>query len=80
MGSIGVVGQVPNFNKLLKKHDIDYQEITAGQYKRTLSLLGEITDEGKQKFTEQIQDTHDLFKNFVKTHRPIVDIDQGCYG
>lgn len=80
MGSIGVIAQVPNLNKLLKKHNIDYQEITAGQYKRTLSLLGEVTDEGKQKFTEQIQDTHDLFKDFVKAHRPIVEIDQVATG
>lgn len=80
MGSIGVVAQIPNLNKLLKKHNIDYQEITAGQYKRTLGILGEVTDEGKKKFTEQIQDTHDLFKNFVKTHRPIVDIDQVATG
>lgn len=80
MGSIGVVAQIPNLNKLLKKHDVEYQEITAGQYKRTLSLFGEITDEGKKKFTEQIQETHDLFKNFVKTHRPIVEIDKVATG
>ena len=80
MGSIGVIAQVPNLNKLLKKHDIDYQEIKAGQYKRTLSLFGEVTNEGKQKFTEQIQDTHNLFKDFVKTHRPIVEIDQVATG
>ena len=80
IGSIGVLAQVPNFSKLLKKHDIDYQEITAGQYKRTLSLFGDITDEGKEKFTEQIQDTHDLFKDFVQTHRPIVEIDNIATG
>ena len=80
MGSIGVLAQIPNLSKLLKKHDIDYQEITAGQHKRTLSLFGEVTEEGKQKFTEQIQDTHDLFKDFVKAHRPIVDIDKVATG
>lgn len=80
MGSIGVLAQIPNLNRLLKKHDIDYQEITAGQYKRTLSIFGEITDQGKEKFTQQIQETHDLFKNFVKTHRPIVEIDKVATG
>lgn len=76
LGSIGVLAQVPNFHRLLKKHDIDYEEYTAGDYKRTISMFGEITDKGKEKFTEQIADTHELFKNFVKEHRPIVDIDK----
>lgn len=76
LGSIGVLAQVPNFHRLLKKNDIDYQEFTAGDYKRTISLFGEITDKGKEKFTQQIEDTHDLFKSFVKEHRPIVDIEK----
>ena len=80
IGSIGVLAQVPNFSKLLKKHDIDYQEIKSGQYKRTLSLFGENTREGQKKFTEQIQDIHNLFKDFVKTHRPVVDVEQIATG
>ncbi|MCB9024880.1 MAG: protease SohB [Bdellovibrionaceae bacterium] len=76
LGSIGVLAQVPNFHKLLKKHDIDYHEYTAGDYKRTISMFGEITDKGKEKFAEQIEDTHLLFKSFVKEHRPIVDIEK----
>jgi len=76
LGSIGVLAQVPNFNKLLKKHDVDYQEITAGEYKRTLSIFGEVTEKGKAKFTDQIIDTHMLFKSFVKEQRPILDVDK----
>jgi serine protease SohB len=74
IGSIGVVAQVPNFHKLLKKHDVDYEEIAAGEYKRTVSMLGEITDKGRTKFREQIEDTHVLFKDFVKQNRPQVEI------
>lgn len=74
IGSIGVLAQVPNFHRLLKKHEVDYEEISSGDYKRTVSILGEITERGRQKFTEQIADTHDLFKSFVAKERPTVNI------
>lgn len=80
LGSIGVLAQVPNFHKLLKKHNVDYEEISSGEYKRTVSLLGEITDKGRTKFLEQITDTHLLFKNFVKQERPLVNIEQVATG
>ncbi len=80
VGSIGVVAQVPNLNRLLKKHQIDYEEITAGDYKRTISLLGEITDRGRQKFMEQIEGTHSLFKDFVSTYRPNMDLSKVATG
>ncbi|MGE0527415.1 MAG: protease SohB [Bdellovibrionales bacterium] len=80
IGSIGVVAQVPNFHRLLKKHDVDFEEITAGEFKRTISLFGEITERGKRKFLEQIEDTHGLFKAFVKTCRPQLDLDQVATG
>lgn len=80
LGSIGVLAQVPNFNRLLKKHEIDYREITAGDYKRTISLFGEITPKGEEKFRSQINQTHDLFKEFVNEHRPQLDIDQVATG
>ena len=44
VGSIGVVAQMPNFNRFLKSKDIDIELHTAGQYKRTLTLLGENTE------------------------------------
>ncbi len=80
VGSIGVVAQVPNIHRLLKKHDVDYEEITAGEYKRTVSMMGEITPEGKKKFNDQIQQTHDLFKSFVTENRPSLDISQVATG
>lgn len=80
VGSIGVVAQVPNFNRLLKKHDVDYKEYTAGDYKRTVSIFGEITEKGEAKFKEQLEVTHDLFKSFVSTNRPNMDISKVATG
>ncbi|MDG4551037.1 MAG: protease SohB [Candidatus Contendobacter sp.] len=80
LGSIGVIAQLPNFNRLLKKHDIDYEQFMAGEYKRTVTLFGENTDKGRHKFQEEIEATHALFKDFVKTHRPRLDLDQVATG
>ncbi len=80
VGSIGVVAQVPNFNRLLKKHDVDYKEYTAGDYKRTVSLFGEITAKGEAKFKEQLEITHELFKTFVSANRPKMDIEKIATG
>ena len=75
LGSIGVVAQIPNVHRLLKKHDVDVELITAGKYKRTLTMLGENTDEGLEKFQSDIEDTHELFKEFVSSHRSNLDMD-----
>jgi serine protease SohB len=80
IGSIGVVAQVPNFHRLLKKHDIDFQEMTAGEFKRTVSVFGEISERGRRKFQEELEDTHQLFKEFVKAHRPKLDLDRVATG
>jgi serine protease SohB len=76
LGSIGVVAQLPNFNRLLKKHDIDVELHTAGAHKRTLTMFGENTDEDREKFVEDLEDTHQLFKAFVGQRRQQVDIDK----
>ena len=80
IGSIGVVAQVPNFNRLLKRNDIDIELHTAGQYKRTLTLLGENTEEGREKFREDLNETHHLFKSFVHEMRPSLDIEAVATG
>lgn len=80
VGSIGVVAQVPNLHRALKKFDVDYKEYTAGEYKRTVSLLGEITEKGEEKFKEQLEDTHVLFKNFVQKFRPQMNISEVATG
>lgn len=75
LGSIGVVAQLPNFNRLLKKHNVDVELHTAGEHKRTLTIFGENTQEGREKFIEDLEDTHELFKDFVAQHRKSVDIN-----
>ena len=75
IGSIGVVAQVPNVHRLLKRHDIDVELLTAGKYKRTLTVLGENTEEGRAKFLEDLENTHHLFKGYVSEHRPEMDIE-----
>ena len=80
LGSIGVIAQLPNFNRLLKKHDIDYEQFMAGEFKRTVTIFGENTDKGRHKFQEEIEITHTLFKDFVKSHRPQLDMDQVATG
>lgn len=80
IGSIGVVAQIPNFNRLLKRNDIDVELHTAGQYKRTLTLFGENTEEGREKFQQDLNETHLLFKQFVHEMRPSLDIDRVATG
>ena len=75
IGSIGVVAQVPNVHRLLKRHDIDVELLTAGKYKRTLTVIGENTKEGREKFLEDLENTHRLFKDYVSDHRPDMDIE-----
>jgi len=74
IGSIGVIAQIPNFHRVLKKHDVDFDQFTAGEFKRTVTMFGENTDEAKAKFREEIEDIHVLFKDFIVQHRPDVDI------
>jgi len=80
IGSIGVLAQIPNFHRLLKKHNIDFEQISAGKYKRTLTLFGENTDENRAKLQQDIEETHELFKQFVKENRNIVDVDKIATG
>ena len=76
IGSIGVLAQIPNFNRLLKKHDIDFEQFSAGKYKRSLSLFGENTEEGRNKLKNELEEVHQLFKQFISENRPDVDIEK----
>ena len=80
LGSIGVIAQLPNFNRLLKKNDIDFEQFTAGEFKRTVTMFGENTEKGKEKFIEELEETHVLFKDFVNEHRPSLDLDKVATG
>ena len=80
VGSIGVIAQLPNFNRLLKRHDVDFEQFMAGEHKRTVTLFGENTDAGRDKFQQEIEEVHGLFKDFVKTHRPQIDLEPVATG
>ncbi len=77
---IGVVAQVPNFNRLLKEKNIDFQMYTAGEHKRTVTMFGENTEAGKAKFEEELQQTHVLFKHFVEKYRPQLNVEKVATG
>ncbi|MDP5291171.1 protease SohB [Oceanimonas sp. CHS3-5] len=80
VGSIGVVAQLPNFNKFLKNRDIDIELHTAGEYKRTLTLFGENDDHGRAKFREELEVIHQRFKTFIADNRPNMDLEQVATG
>ncbi len=80
VGSIGVLAELPNFHRLLERYGVDFELHTAGEYKRTLTIFGENTDAGRQKLREQLEETHALFKSFVSTYRPTLDLDRVATG
>ena len=80
VGSIGVLAQLPNFNRFLDKHGVDFELMKAGELKRTVTMFGKNTDEDRAHFNEQLEETHDLFKEFVKENRPILEIEKVATG
>ncbi len=80
IGSIGVLAQIPNLNRLLKKHDVDFEQLTAGEYKRTLTLFGENTDQARAKMQEELEETHQHFKEFIAGRRPDLDLERVATG
>lgn len=80
IGSIGVIAQLPNLHRWLQKNQIDFEQITAGEYKRTLTIFGENTIQGKEKFKQELEEIHDHFKGFIQENRPHVDIQKVATG
>jgi len=80
VGSIGVVAQLPNFNRLLKKNDVDFELLTAGKHKRSLTMFGENTEQGREKFQEDIDIAHEVFKQYVSKNRKDIDIEKIATG
>lgn len=80
VGSIGVLAQLPNFHRLLEQKGVDFEQVTAGRYKRTLTMFGENTEEGRAKLKEQVEEIHELFKAQIREHRPQVDVESVATG
>jgi serine protease SohB len=80
LGSIGVLAQIPNFNRMLDSHGVDFEQVTAGKYKRTVTMFGKNTDEDRAKLKEELEDVHTLFKGAVGKYRPLLDLDKVATG
>lgn len=80
VGSIGVVAQLPNFHRFLEEKGVDFEQVMAGRHKRTLTLFGKNTDEGRAKLKEELEDVHELFKKQIREHRPQVDLERVATG
>jgi serine protease SohB len=80
VGSIGVLAQLPNFHRLLEDKGVDFEQIMAGRYKRTLTMFGKNTEEGRAKLQQEVEDIHELFKSQIRDHRPQVDLDRVATG
>ena len=80
IGSIGVLLQLPNFNEWLKKRGIQFEQVAAGKYKRTLTMFGKNTAKDREKSKEELDAIHQQFKHFVAEHRPDVVIDDIATG
>ena len=80
LGSIGVLAQIPNFNRMLDSHGVDFEQVTAGKYKRTVTMFGKNTDEDRAKLREELEDVHALFKDAVAKYRPELDLEKIATG
>ena len=80
LGSIGVLAQIPNFNRMLDSHGVDFEQITAGKHKRTVTMFGKNTDEDRAKLKEELEDVHNLFKDAVSRYRPDLDLEKVATG
>ena len=80
LGSIGVLAQLPNFNRMLDSHGVDFEQITAGKHKRTVTMFGKNTDEDRAKLKEELEEVHALFKDAVIRYRPSLDLDKVATG
>lgn len=80
VGSIGVLAQLPNFNRLLKEKGVDFEQVAAGRFKRTLTVFGENTEEGRQKLQSELEEVHALFQDQIKRYRPQVDLERAATG
>jgi serine protease SohB len=80
LGSIGVIAQLPNFNRFMDSHGVDFELVTAGDYKRNVTMFGKNTDEDRARLKEQLEDVHSLFKAAVSAYRPDLDLDKVATG
>lgn len=80
IGSIGVYLGLPNLHRLLQRYDVDFETVTAGDRKRSLTVFGENTDEARALAREQVDRVHSQFKGFIAANRPALDVERVADG
>ena len=80
LGSIGVISEQPNVYERLKTEGIEFQTVTAGKFKRTLTPTKKVNKEDLEKSKKDIEAVLVLFKGFVEQNRPSLDIDNVATG
>ncbi|MEM7253244.1 MAG: protease SohB [Pseudomonadota bacterium] len=80
IGSIGVLAQLPNFHRLLERYGVDFEQVMAGEYKRTVTLFGENTDADRRKLQADLEEIHTQFKAFITKYRPELDVERVATG
>ena len=76
LGSIELLAQMPNFHRLLKKKMMSISNSSPLESSSEPSLISENTDKGRRKFESELEETHDLFKEFVSDNRQGIDIEK----
>jgi len=79
-GSIGVMAQIPNVYDRLKKEGVEFQTVTAGKFKRTITPFKKVTEEDLDKTKQDIEDIHTLFRDFVGENRPQLNMSEVATG
>lgn len=80
VGSIGVITGIPNLRRYMRERGVDYEQVTAGKHKRTLTVLGENTEEGRAKLQAELNDIHAVFKELIARFRPHLDLERVATG
>lgn len=80
LGSIGVISSFPNYSERLSREGLSMEDITAGEYKRTLTPYKTPTDADRLKVQQDVDQILQLFKSFLSAHRPTLDVDRVATG
>ncbi|KZX82185.1 hypothetical protein A3715_00045, partial [Oleiphilus sp. HI0009] len=80
LGSIGVIMEVPNFYNLLDRAGVQFHQFTAGKHKRLVSMTNKIGDAAKDQINQDLEKSHELFKNHVHTYRNSVNLESVSHG
>ena len=64
----------------MDERGVDFEQVTAGKYKRNVTMFGKNTDEDRAKLKEELEEVHGLFKSAVSRYRPDMDLESIATG